>query len=773
MGKSCCACGIHSSLCPWVFAAIVYALVWNWSLLQQFGPAQISVDPFDIPERRGNASRSDTYHNHTIHPTASPSYYWNCTPSHHACDDYRGILHIESGDFGGAGGTIFFQFVIAQLIYADQNNLLPFIHLDNFSHLVYDDKVHGANGYRSTCQVLGVAQVESLRDPRMYHAIYPGPPILSSLQSQQQPEKEDVMNYPLLGTGVWNHYFLPVSDFCPGDLSCRAKPLVKLERAHVSPGLHLYAPWSPKIWRYLVLPDHIGQPHIPLTEWLMPQRRTASAIVNQYYQFQSSISSRINPSITRDCLGLHVRWSDKGISRRKLGLVEFLPLVQAYVQARDATNTRVCIYLATDAQQVVQQVQSTWPEPIVSRLILSGATIRSPNETAVFDMDSHHLTNLEVLRDILELSQCGFLLHGNSAVSESAIYLNSDLILQSVNLEDPDHPLQDPQVFEKLVVDVSTGSTEPKDLWNRYGPQPQWWQQTIDPPTVSVSPAYNNTLRLTPNWKVDDFMAINRWVTLVFLKFWQLLAETNEVAVDPVWTTWFACQDKTNPCMFQFSRLELGLQTTTSSLAKEPFFKKRFKSIAQEENAGFHIRQQMHRVLNTFYLPRPHLLQRADTTFPSDVYNHSLCLGVHIPDPGYKRKNGSWVPNKYPDTLYQQYITAYHDAGGSCVYLATDSYTIWEKFSSLYSNVISLFTQADAVRNRNQVPSHYMEESIQRLGSEALVDIWNLQRCGWFLHGYSQISEVVLFWNPTLKSIFMPDRHGLQNFSDHVHSMFH
>lgn len=191
-----------------------------------------------------------------------------------------------------------------------------------------------------------------------------------------------------------------------------------------------------------------------------------------------------------------------------------------------------------------------------------------------------------------------------------------------------------------------------------------------------------------------------------------------------------------------------------------------------EENAGFHIRQPMQSLLDSFLLPRPHILQRADTIFHSEG-NHSLCLGIHIPDPGYRRKSGSWVQNKYPDTLYQDYITTYKDAGGSCVYLATDSFTIWGKIASQYANLTTLFTQADTVRNRKQVPAHYMEESIQRLGSETLVDIWNLKRCGWLVHGYSGISELVLFWNPTLKTILMPDRASLQNFSDHVRSIFH
>lgn len=56
---------------------------------------------------------------------------------------YKGILHIAMGDIGGGASTIFFQFVIGQLIYAEQYRLLPLIHFNNVSNIIFDPLVHG------------------------------------------------------------------------------------------------------------------------------------------------------------------------------------------------------------------------------------------------------------------------------------------------------------------------------------------------------------------------------------------------------------------------------------------------------------------------------------------------------------------------------------------------------------------------------------------------------------------------------------------------------
>ena len=62
-----------------------------------------------------------------------------------ACLGYDGALHIEQGDAEGAAGTIFFLFVINQLIYSEKHNLVAFIHLSDVSKYVYDPIIHGSS----------------------------------------------------------------------------------------------------------------------------------------------------------------------------------------------------------------------------------------------------------------------------------------------------------------------------------------------------------------------------------------------------------------------------------------------------------------------------------------------------------------------------------------------------------------------------------------------------------------------------------------------------
>jgi hypothetical protein len=339
--------------------------------------------------------------------------------------------------------------------------------------------------------------------------------------------------------------------------------------------------------------------------------------------------------------------------------------------------------------------------------------------------------------------------------------------------------MQSPLDFEGLVYNVSRGTFNSTYWEAQYFGSRKWWQveeldSIADRCVLSRS---NVTLDLTPRW-LYSFLPVNRWANQVFVKLWQQLASNGEVVVDSHWPTWFAQnshgEHENLPCVYKLADLNQELQQKIRSLAANSFFAKRFKSIAQEEDSGAVIRQQVGQVLSSLLKPQPHILKQADANFPAraNVSQRPRCLGVYIPDPGYRRKSGGWIQQKYPRILYQEYITAYVEAGGTCLYLASDSYSIWEDFRAFaFNRTPSVYTQAEVVRNRNQVPAHYMEESIKRLGSETLVDVLNLKRCGILVHGYSQISEAAVFWNPALKSIMMPDRSSLETFTAVVRSM--
>ena len=411
-------------------------------------------------------------------PTPATKSSHDKLATNHACDGFDGIYHIQSGDVGGAAATIFFQFVIAQLIYAEDHNYKPWVHFNNISHHVYDQEFHNATQSQTTVQfnMMKGMQVEHRSDVRLHRAAYPGKPY---------PEEPlHPHSFSMTGNGVWETYFEAVSDFVPGDKSCELKPLLTMDIWLITPGLHIYAEWTPRMWRYDVLPDYMQQRHLTLREWLTPQRIRAHDITQKYIRVKPYLweqaeqllvsKSKSRSDGPRNCVGMHVRWSDKGGGRRLIDVDEFLPYVERFLQ-----NGGNCVLLATDSGKVLQHVDLNWPEHVRAVLSSQGENVvRSNDETPVFEIQksgrlvSHHRTNTEVLVDILALSKCKFILHGHSAVSDAAMYLNGDLIYQSVNLEDTDDLSLDE--FGSLVKDVivrQVGIDRPKYF---AGP---WWQQ--------------------------------------------------------------------------------------------------------------------------------------------------------------------------------------------------------------------------------------------------------------------------------------------------------
>jgi hypothetical protein len=175
-----------------------------------------------------------------------------------------------------------------------------------------------------------------------------------------------------------------------------------------------------------------------LHQWFDPMRRKAHEIVKKYYRFHPEIIASVDKILPENetCLGMHIRHSDKWGARRQIPEEEFLPYVKAFLQRGGRT-----VYLATDSQNVIDTVRNSWPAWMKEHIRTQGddSVVRSTYQKPVFKIGEHHRTNTEVLNDILALSRCRFMIHGLSAVSESAIYLNLNLHNRSVNLEDPSH----------------------------------------------------------------------------------------------------------------------------------------------------------------------------------------------------------------------------------------------------------------------------------------------------------------------------------------------
>lgn len=380
----------------------------------------------------------------------------NASNSHHgACSGYDGVLHIAQGDREGAAGTIFFLFVLNQLLYADMYNLIPWVYLNNVSRYVYDPQVHEANRTQQSLQVVcgktasWMAAKDHISNRRFR---FPGKPQGSHLTKCM---------LRLQGNGVWESYFERVSEYDPNNFSCQSLPMVRLTYAQILPGLHVHAPWSLRAWRYGGLPPSLLQMDKTYDEWFAPMRRQGHVMVEKYVQFLPYLRQHATEQhVQSQCLALHIRHSDKANRRKRIQAKQFLPYVEAYFrhQTRSHHPTTVfSIYLATDSTSVIDEIQQTWPREIVTVMRWQHDVVRSNDTTAVFKQNfGHHRTNVEVLTDIIVMSQCQYFLHGLSAVSESVHYLNPGLKYSSVNLEVSKKEIVSLDRFREMLYDCST-----------------------------------------------------------------------------------------------------------------------------------------------------------------------------------------------------------------------------------------------------------------------------------------------------------------------------
>jgi len=349
-------------------------------------------------------------------------------PSNEACNGYDGVFQIQHYDKGGASGTSFFMFNVGMLAWADQHNYLPWIHIeDNYTWPIWDPIVHTNVTKHTEFTMMEGMEIGWSRDPDDPRAhLFPGKPFV---KEPLQPK-----TFVLNGTGVWEHYFLPVNDFVPGDLSCRDKPIVKMDEDHIVPGMHANAPWAPRAWRYAE-PDYVKRWDLTWDKFFKPQRRRGAEITDRYIRFNPMIEKRVNCAFPDPefSMGMHIRHSDKVVERRVIHTDEFLVFAKTFVW-----NGGRSIYIATDSTKVIDSIMETWPEEVISHVVYQGSVLgRSTNTTAAFDIGvSRHRTNVEALTDVLALSKCTFFLHGLSAMSEAVLYLNPGLISRSLNLEE-------------------------------------------------------------------------------------------------------------------------------------------------------------------------------------------------------------------------------------------------------------------------------------------------------------------------------------------------
>jgi hypothetical protein len=361
------------------------------------------------------------------------------------CEGKDGVLMIQGGDGEAAVGTMFFMYVVNHLIYADLYNLVPWVHL-NPDYPCYDESVHGnyttaftmLSGVRET-RVYGEGDMQCnyWRAPQPY----PGKP---EYDKDLKP-----MEFSIIGNGLWQSYFQPMSGYPPDDPSCKDKPLLQLFKRSRFPGMHVCAPWGVRPWAVPHTPVAL-QPRTTVREWQAPMRERGSEKVAKYFRplkWMEELIAKANPG-SKKCLSMHIRMTDKGNGRKKKPLTLFQPYAEEYTRASGGGS----LFIATDDGTIFDVIRSEWK---ISDLHSQENIIRSSGTNAIFRtfQNETHRTNTEGIVDMYALSRCDFFVHGFSAMAEAAVFVNPALHNRSVNIDAPPEQLPSAADFGKMVED--------------------------------------------------------------------------------------------------------------------------------------------------------------------------------------------------------------------------------------------------------------------------------------------------------------------------------
>lgn len=314
------------------------------------------------------------------------------------CDGYDGIMWISRVIRKAGAGTLFFQSIVDSLIYAEKYNLLPWVWInDDENKPCYDPEVHGAGPKTTFTHLTGeIEELVGKGKMACKTKKRPGPPDFLHLE---------VAGHTVIGNGMWQSYFQPVSSAQAfADPSCASKPVFELSRSQVMPDMHRCSELAVRGWAFKGIPDALLPNDMPMSDWLWNHRRRASSIVSKYFTPLPWLQDKIDAAnVGGKCLAAHIRLTDKGSGRDKKGLEAYRPYIEAYASA-----TEGAIYIATDDGTVLDTIRDTWSKDVSSRIKFQDGASRSSEENVpTFELlaEDKHRSNWEALVEIYSMAK--------------------------------------------------------------------------------------------------------------------------------------------------------------------------------------------------------------------------------------------------------------------------------------------------------------------------------------------------------------------------------
>ncbi len=281
-----------------------------------------------------------------------------------------------------AGFFAYLTFVLNQILYAEEHNLLPVVYFGPWS-------VDGPNAYHD-------------------------------------PEK---------GDNMWDYYFEPVAGYTYSDIQALIadpkEPVTEKNLVYLNDDVlsYLHGGNPESIYNYpygyyTYLDENVD-------DWYARQRHKAQGLMAKYICVKEELVAEVDGFVENNfkdhqVLGLHIRGTDKGCATEAEHLSRIIPPekyfrhINEYIQQHPDAK----IFLATDQAQYVTQVQGKYPGRVLTQ-----STILSDSQVNSFQKadGKNYLKGKEVLLDCIILSRCHKLLKCTSAVGEYAFYFNAGL----------------------------------------------------------------------------------------------------------------------------------------------------------------------------------------------------------------------------------------------------------------------------------------------------------------------------------------------------------
>lgn len=236
---------------------------------------------------------------------------------------------------------------------------------------------------------------------------------------------------PIHGQNIWEYYFQPITDIdyhsIPSNEVCElSSQLIATHHfhQHYQAGVQVY-PYKAGI--------HADKLSSYDKNWFLSMRHKAHKVIKKYVRIKPHVIEKVerfyNSYLYHDrVLGIHVRATDKQahIGGRQILSEEYFPHIDNYFRKYPGAR----LFCATDSPRELEKIKNRYPEK--SWYYDSLRDERNIFKVATSD---NYKKGEDALIDSLLLSKCDFLMKSSSAVSEFSVYFNPELHDACIDLQ--------------------------------------------------------------------------------------------------------------------------------------------------------------------------------------------------------------------------------------------------------------------------------------------------------------------------------------------------